>query len=63
MMSRSSRPVRISVALYRLLIKAYPASFRRAYGAEMAQVFDDLAGLVLLVDRRRGQTPSDDRDR
>jgi len=31
----------ISDRLYRLLLKGYPASFRRRYGSEMAQVFRD----------------------
>ncbi len=43
-MSGSPRSLKISVRLYRWLIKVYPASFRRAYGTEMTQVFHDLAG-------------------
>jgi hypothetical protein len=34
--------VSTSVQLYRWLIHLYPASFRRDYGEEMIQLFDDL---------------------
>ena len=42
----SSRPghlplVEFSTGLYRLLLHAYPARFRRQYGSEMAGVFLD----------------------
>jgi hypothetical protein len=33
--------MRASVAIYRCLLWLYPAAFRRAYGAQMAQVFRD----------------------
>lgn len=36
-----SAPIRISVHLYRTLLSAYPAPFRREYGRQMAQVFRD----------------------
>lgn len=35
----SSRAVRRAILVYRLLLFLYPSGFRRAYGAEMAQVF------------------------
>src|SRR5690349_2597778 len=35
-------PVAASVRLYRLLLAAYPARFRCAFGAEMAQAFRDV---------------------
>src|SRR5215469_4449483 len=35
------RSIRLSLALYRTLFVAYPAAFRRAYGAQMLQVFRD----------------------
>jgi hypothetical protein len=34
--------VTISTGVYRLLLKAYPKSFRREFGEEMADVFSDL---------------------
>lgn len=34
-------PLALSDGLYRLLVLAYPAAFRRRYGAEMRQVFRD----------------------
>ena len=37
------RSVEWSIAFYRLLIKAYPSSFRQAYGDEMVLVFQDVA--------------------
>jgi hypothetical protein len=37
----SSRMVRIPAGLYRLLLYAYPAPFRRAYGEPMGQLFRD----------------------
>ncbi len=57
-MSQSPRWPEILVRIYGMLIRAYPASFRREYGEEMTEVFRDLAqeawqergviGLVLL---------------
>ena len=57
-MSQSPRCPEILVRIYGMLIRTYPASFRREYGAEMTEVFRDLAqeawqqrgvlGLVLL---------------
>jgi hypothetical protein len=41
-----------SVRLYRLLLRAYPASFRRRYAGEMAEVFGDMAEAA--VERRGG---------
>jgi hypothetical protein len=38
---RARRFVAASVQAYRLLLWAYPAAFRRAYGADMAQLFRD----------------------
>jgi hypothetical protein len=38
-MKRSLRPVELSVRVYEVLIKAYPASFRREYGSELMLVF------------------------
>ena len=35
-------PIAASLRLYRLLLWLYPAAFRRAWGADMAQVFGDL---------------------
>lgn len=35
------KDMRFSIALYRRLLVLYPAAFRRAYGAQMAQVFRD----------------------
>lgn len=37
------RSVRISLYVYRLLLRVYPRAFRRDYGAEMTQAFCDLA--------------------
>ncbi|HEY5902224.1 MAG TPA: hypothetical protein VIU39_06710 [Anaerolineales bacterium] len=43
MISRAAHPpiVEISVRLYRAFLTAYPVSFRREYGSQMAQVFED----------------------
>lgn len=38
---RTSRLVAVSRRLYQLLLQLYPRSFRRAYGAEMLQLFTD----------------------
>lgn len=38
---RERRQVSISLAFYQMLLLLYPARFRRAYGAQMAQVFRD----------------------
>ena len=40
---RGTRPIRVSVAVYRVLLVAYPEAFRREYGAHMIQVFRDCA--------------------
>jgi hypothetical protein len=42
-MPRTPRLIEWSVALYRLLLAAYPAAFRNEYGEAMAQVFHDMA--------------------
>lgn len=39
--SSANKSLVISNRLYRLLLAAYPAEFRHAYGAQMAQVFRD----------------------
>src|SRR5690348_13788232 len=39
---RDTWPVAASVRLYRMLLAAYPARFRCAFGAEMAQAFRDV---------------------
>lgn len=39
--SRNQRSIRLSLALYRALLVAYPAAFRHTYGAQMLQVFRD----------------------
>jgi hypothetical protein len=39
--AQSSYPVNVSVRLYRGLIQAYPAGFRREYGDAMLQIFRD----------------------
>jgi predicted permease len=36
-----SRSVTFAVAWYALLLRAYPATFRRQYGAQMSEVFED----------------------
>ncbi len=43
MMSKTPRSVDLSARIYRTLVWAYPASFRREYGWEMVQVFRDMA--------------------
>ncbi len=50
-MADSSHPVRSSVRIYRLLVKAYPASFRKQYEDEMTRVFAELAAETF---RRQG---------
>jgi hypothetical protein len=40
-MISDERMIGISRQAFRLLLYAYPARFRKAYGAEMAQVFRD----------------------
>ena len=50
-MANPPRSVEFSVRVYELLIRAYPASFRREYGNEMTQVFRELARDAL---RQRG---------
>jgi lipopolysaccharide/colanic/teichoic acid biosynthesis glycosyltransferase len=39
--SRAPWPLALSARVYRLLLAAYPAGFRRAYGPQMTQVFRD----------------------
>jgi hypothetical protein len=51
MTPRPSRSLEISVRIYRMLLGAYPASFRRQYGDEMAEVFREMAEEAV---RRRG---------
>lgn len=41
MAAAQPRSVVLSYSLYRLVLRAYPAEFRRSYGAAMAQVFCD----------------------
>jgi len=43
MTPRSRRPPEVSARIYRMLLWAYPASFRRQYADEMADVFRDMA--------------------
>jgi hypothetical protein len=43
MTNGSPRTVNCAAALYRLLLKGYPAEFRREYGDEMLHVFRELA--------------------
>ena len=50
MTPRSRRPPAVSVRIYRVLLWAYPASFRRQYADEMADVFRDMAEAA--VERR-----------
>ena len=50
-MANPPRSVELSVRIYELLVKAYPASFRRRYGDEMTRVFRELATDAL---RQRG---------
>ncbi len=38
------RAVAASVAIYRLLLVAYPAAFRAEYGNKMVRVFQDMLG-------------------
>lgn len=51
MKARSPRWLEFWVCVYRLLLWVYPASFRRQYAGEMAQVFRDMAAAAL---ERRG---------
>ena len=50
-MAESPRPVESSVRAYDVLVKSYPASFRREYRDEMTLVFREL---VTDAWRRRG---------
>ena len=50
MTPRLRRPPEISARIYRMLLWAYPASFRRQYADEMADVFRDMAEAA--VERR-----------
>ena len=52
MKPRSRRSSKWSVCLYRVLLWAYPASFRRRYAREMGEVFGDMAEAA--VERRGG---------
>jgi hypothetical protein len=38
---REPRAIVLSTRLYRGCLRAYPAAFRRAYGRDMARVFQD----------------------
>ena len=49
-MPNSLRLVRASVSAYRSLIWLYPRRFRRRFGAEMAQVFEEMACDVVAAD-------------
>jgi len=42
-MSEPSRFLNASIRIYRVLLRAYPASFRRDYGEEMAILFQEMA--------------------
>jgi len=50
MTPRSRRPLEVSARIYRMLLWAYPASFRRQYADEMADLFRDMAEAA--VERR-----------
>ncbi len=43
-MSEIPPSVRVSARIYRLLLLLYPRSFRRDFGAEMMNLFEDIAG-------------------
>ena len=49
-MTSRSRPLEVSARIYRMLLWAYPASFRRQYADEMAHLFGDMAEAA--VERR-----------
>jgi Clp amino terminal domain, pathogenicity island component len=51
---RFPRSVAVAARVYRLLLVAYPASFRRAYGRHMAQVFRDACRDAFLESGSRG---------
>ena len=42
-MRNAPRSVRVSVRLYRVLLRLYPGRFRRQFGSEMTELFEDLA--------------------
>lgn len=42
-MCKAPRSVRVSIRLYRLLLRLYPGRFRRQFGSEMTELFEDLA--------------------
>ena len=52
--SRAPWPVAFSTRIYRLLLVAYPAGFRRAYGRHMAQVFREACRDVYATSGRSG---------
>ena len=43
-MSRVPPSVRVSIRIYRLLLRLYPRSFRREFGSEMRRLFEEIAG-------------------
>ena len=49
-MQGASRSLELSVCVYRVLLRAYPSSFRGRYASEMADVFRDMAEAA--VERR-----------
>jgi predicted permease len=49
----SSPSVAVAVAWYALLLRAYPVSFRRQYGTQMTEVFEDRCGSAR---RRHGRS-------
>jgi hypothetical protein len=53
-MSKAPRSLEILGWIYRLLLVAYPASFRREYEEEMISVFRDMAEAAWRRDRRAG---------
>jgi hypothetical protein len=52
--SSHQRSIQLSLVLYRTLLVAYPAAFRRAYGAQMLQVFRDRCRQATQAQGRRG---------
>ena len=53
-MPQTPRSSEILVRIYRLLLVAYPASFRREYEQEMISVFRDMAEAAWRRGRRAG---------
>lgn len=43
-MSRVPPSVRVSIRIYRLLLRLYPRSFRCEFGSEMRRLFEEIAG-------------------